>query len=219
MNKDSNYYSYFFITILCFTCGMFLSLVSIGLRNQKNINVEYDKKKNILKVMNVDFGKMSKKDFLVFYDQNVEKIFFDQPQSKLPVYCYKQKTYAFPIEGPGLWSKIYGYVAIANDGVTIEGITFYNHGETPGLGGQIEDKWFTQNFKEKKIWDPKTNQFRTPVVFKGKISDNIDYYQKMFFVDGITGATKTSDAVSAILKNWLIQYEPFLVQLKDNNTK
>jgi len=44
-----------------------------------------------------------------------------------------------PIEGKGLWSTLYGYLALATDTTTIEGITFYEHGETPGLGGEIDN--------------------------------------------------------------------------------
>ena len=47
-----------------------------------------------------------------------------------------------PISGKGLWSTLYGYFAIDSDYNTVKGITFYNHGETPGLGAEIEKDWF-----------------------------------------------------------------------------
>ena len=60
--------------------------------------------------------------------------------------------YSIPISGKGLWSTIYGYIALEPDGETVKGINFYQHGETPGLGGELEKEWFTSNYIGKKIY-------------------------------------------------------------------
>lgn len=50
--------------------------------------------------------------------------------------------YVLPVEGSGLWSTLYGFLALDADGTTIRGLTFYNHGETPGLGGEVDNpRW------------------------------------------------------------------------------
>lgn len=135
----------------------------------------------------------------------------------LPVFEYKSgdqiKAYIIPISGHGLWSTIYGYLAIEPDGNTIKGITFYKEGETPGLGGEIEKKWYTDNYKGKKIFDPNGNLVSITVV-KGKIKDRgIPQSEQYHYVDGISGASLTGRGVTHFLKENLKAYEPFFKKM------
>lgn len=132
----------------------------------------------------------------------------------LPLYIYKEDdavvSYAFPIVGQGLWSTLYGYFAIEPDAVTVRGITYYKHGETPGLGAEIEQDWFQGNFKGKKIWNAKDNELQPISVVKGKVEDFIPKDKQDFYVDGISGATMTTKGVTQMLQEWTRAYEPFL---------
>lgn len=116
-----------------------------------------------------------------------------------------------PIEGKGLWSTLYGFLALDADGTTIRGITFYQHYETPGLGGEVDNpKWkalwrgrhaFDENF------EPKIE------VIKGKAkSPAEDPYR----VDGLSGATLTSRGVSHLVRFWLGEngFGPYLRNLR-----
>ena len=85
----------------------------------------------------------------------------------------------------------------------MKGITFYNHGETPGLGAEIEKDWFQNNFLGKKIKDLSGKLVSIEVV-KGKSGDNIHA------VDGISGATITSRGVTDLLKHDLEKYSVYL---------
>lgn len=75
------------------------------------------------------------------------------------------KQIVLPIYGTGLWSVMYGFVSIQPDGNTINGITYYDQGETPGLGGEIENPKWQAQFKGKKLLDAQGNS--AIVVSKG----------------------------------------------------
>lgn len=116
-----------------------------------------------------------------------------------------------PIRGYGLWSTLHGFLALESDVNTIVGLGFYEHGETPGLGGEVDNpRW-------KAIW-PGKKAYRDGEVaiemLKGAVnpqSKNIDYE-----VDGLAGATLTSRGVSNLVRFWLgdMGFQPFLSNLQ-----
>ncbi len=116
--------------------------------------------------------------------------------------------YIFPIEGKGLWSTLYGFIALAPDFNEISGLTFYQHGETPGLGGEVDNpgwkaKWkgrlaFGQKGSNPSTWkDPKIE------VIKG-LAGNVK--EDPYRIDGLSGATITSKGVSNLVRFWLGQH-------------
>jgi Na(+)-translocating NADH:ubiquinone oxidoreductase C subunit len=105
-------------------------------------------------------------------------------------YLYGEFT-AIPAQGPGLWGPIEGLIGLAPDGVTIIAVSFYKQEETPGLGGEIAGKDFTNRFVGKKLFDA-NGRPALELVRPGKASGN---YQ----VDAISGATMTSDKVQALI--------------------
>ncbi len=135
----------------------------------------------------------------------------------LPIYLYMESevvdAYIIPISGKGLWSTLYGYFALDKDKNTVKGITFYKHGETPGLGGEVEKQWFQDNFLGKQIFNENVELVAIEVV-KGEISA----LKKDHQVDGISGATITGKGVSDFLKADLIKYLPFLQKQIPSNT-
>ena len=123
-------------------------------------------------------------------------------------------AYAFPIVGKGLWSTLYGYFALEGDLNTVRGITFYKHGETPGLGGEISKPWFQENFAGKRILDDDGSLVSVSVV-KGFAADQYsDPGDLEHHVDGISGATITARGVSAMVKEALEQYEPYFSSIR-----
>jgi Na+-transporting NADH:ubiquinone oxidoreductase subunit C len=111
-----------------------------------------------------------------------------------------------PISGKGLWSTLYGYFAIEPDCETAKGITFYKHGETPGLGGEVEKKWFQDNFKGKKFIDDNNSLVGIQVV-KGSVDETSKEAYRQ--VDGISGATITSKGLEVFLKEDLAKYQAY----------
>ena len=93
------------------------------------------------------------------------------------------------------------------------GIQFYKHGETPGLGGEVEKQWFTSNFVCKKIRND-NDEIIGIEVLKGKVDNSKSY--SIHQVDGISGATVTSKGVTIFLKDDLKRYEAYLNKVKDN---
>ena len=138
------------------------------------------------------------------------KYFYDNNEY-LPFYIEsKNNVMIIPISGKGLWSSLYGYFAIdSNNYSTVRGITFYAHGETPGLGAEISKKWFQNNFIDKEIFTL-DNILNSITVIKGKAKDSNKYE-----VDGISGATITSNGVTELLKRDLQRFEPYFI----NNRK
>ncbi len=114
-----------------------------------------------------------------------------------------------PIRGKGLWSTLYGYIAINGDLTTVNGISFYEHGETPGLGGEIENPRWQAEWKGKRIY----NEADEEVVLIGKKKGNID---EIHHIDGLSGATLTTDGVDDLITFWFGEngFKPFLNQLK-----
>lgn len=113
-----------------------------------------------------------------------------------------------PIHGKGLWSTMYGYLAVKNDLSEVVGITFYAHGETPGLGGEIDNPSWKAQFPGKGVFGADGVGLG---VVKASAPRDTDYE-----VDGLSGATITTKGVDATIKLWLgpAGYGPYLEQFK-----
>lgn len=116
-----------------------------------------------------------------------------------------------PIRGYGLWSTLYGFIALESDASTVAGIGFYDHGETPGLGGEVDNPDWKALWHDKEIYDGTDVAIE---VVKGAVepgSANAEHR-----VDGLSGATLTSRGVSNLVRFWLGEagYQPFLENLK-----
>jgi Na+-transporting NADH:ubiquinone oxidoreductase subunit C len=121
-----------------------------------------------------------------------------------------------PIRGSGLWSMMYGYLALNRDLNTIRGITFYEHGETPGLGGEIENPVWQAAWRGKKIYRRGKVDFK---VVKGGVKAK--GRAALHRVDGITGATLTSKGVDKLLHFWFGDYgfKPFLARMRQQQNE
>jgi len=115
-----------------------------------------------------------------------------------------------PIYGKGLWSTLYGYMALKNDLVTISGLTFYEHGETPGLGGEVDNQNWKQQWSGQKLYNEQGEP--AAFVYKGPAPPDNPYT-----VDGLSGATITANGVTNLMRYWASQdgYGPFLDKLAD----
>lgn len=118
-----------------------------------------------------------------------------------------------PIHGKGLWSTMYGFLALEKDLQTVSGITFYEHGETPGLGGEIDNPNWKASWKGKQAFDP-SGQVVIQVI-KGQVMPNSDKADQQ--IDGLSGATLTTRGVDQVIRFWLgdMGYGPFLNTLRE----
>jgi Na+-transporting NADH:ubiquinone oxidoreductase subunit C len=124
----------------------------------------------------------------------------------------KTEQVILPVRGKGLWSTMYGYVSLDDDLTTIRGISFYEHGETPGLGGEIDNKKWQAGWQGKKMYSP-SDTIALQVV-KGKAPTTGDNTQ--YRVDGLSGATMTANGVNDLMHFWFGEhgFKPFLDHLK-----
>jgi Na+-transporting NADH:ubiquinone oxidoreductase subunit C len=116
-----------------------------------------------------------------------------------------------PVHGYGLWSTLYGFVALEADANTVAGLGFYEHGETPGLGGEVDNpRW-------KALW-PGKQVYKDGTVKLGLIKGSVDPAgaDAAWEVDGLAGATLTARGVTNLVQFWLGEdgFEPFLQNLK-----
>ncbi len=118
--------------------------------------------------------------------------------------------FVIPVYGKGLWGPIWGNVALENDKNTIYGVNFGHESETPGLGAQIATSptegrvVFSDEFKNKKIFDESGN-FTSVKVIKGGVANQSEV-KPIHGVDAISGSTLTSNGVSEMLEDCLVNY-------------
>ena len=116
-----------------------------------------------------------------------------------------------PIEGKGLWSTLYGFIALAPDTTTIQGITFYEHGETPGLGGEVDNPNWKALWVGRQAYD---NDWAPAIeVIKGAAGP---VAEDPFRVDGLSGSTLTARGVTNLVQFWLGEngFDPYLERLR-----
>lgn len=118
------------------------------------------------------------------------------PNEALVYISKKDQRLIFPIEGKGLWSTLYGFLALNSDLNTVEGIIFYQHGETPGLGGEIENPRWTGLWPGKQLFDAKGATAIKVIKGQAKPGDPHE-------IDGLSGATITSRGVSYLVQFWM----------------
>ena len=112
------------------------------------------------------------------------------------IYERQDGSVILPIYGLGLWSTMYGYLAVAPDRNTLQGLVYYEQGETPGLGGEVDNPIWRAQFPGKKIFD-EHGKYQLEVL-KGA-GNRLDAYK----ADGLSGATITTRGVNNMLEYWL----------------
>ena len=117
-----------------------------------------------------------------------------------------------PVHGYGLWSTLYGFIALENDTNTIAGLGFYEHGETPGLGGEVDNPRWKAQWPGKKVYREGEAAIQ---LIKGTVDSSRDGAK--WQVDGLAGATLTGNGVTYMLRFWLgeMGYQTFLEKLRN----
>jgi len=135
-------------------------------------------------------------------------------QRRLPLFVGEkdgETYYVIPMRGKGLWDAIWGFVALDKD-YTVKGVFFDHKGETPGLGAEIKQRFFMDDFSGEKIMDG--DSFKGIAVAKGN-NDPVNKIKDDYEVDALAGATITGDGVTAMIKKDLRMYLPYLKTLNE----
>jgi Na+-transporting NADH:ubiquinone oxidoreductase subunit C len=134
---------------------------------------------------------------------------------RLPLFVAEKdgKTlYIMPVRGNGLWDAIWGYIALNDDLKTINGVYFDHKAETPGLGANITESFFTDDFKGEHLYDASRNFKGIEISKSNGDPNNEDKTDNQ--VDAISGATITGNGVGAMINSGIRAYLPYFETLK-----
>ena len=183
----SNRYTFIYATVISVVTAVLLAFSAEGLKPFQDANVAFEKKSNILSAVRVSSpdraliektyadqvkelvldGKGTELSGVSPNDVVLKEEVAKQPEARqLPLYVYTgeggRKYYIIPMQGVGLWGPIWGYVSLEDDFNTVYGAFFDHKSETPGLGAEISEKPFQEQFQGKKNHGrPKQFYFRT----------------------------------------------------------
>ena len=235
--------------IACVACAVIVSVTAVSVRPEQNLNIENEKKLKILAAAGIVTDEVEKEfsnietlyvDFtsgqLVQVENNYDHIkasasaqsssivpkdqdiaILKRRENIAPIYVWYSEEeqiqkVVLPIRGYGLWGTLYGYISLDSDLNTVKGIEYYDHKETPGLGGEVDNPDWKSDWDGKKVYDSSGKVIL--YVTKGPSSEEYE-------IDGISGATLTSNGVTNMIRYWLGEngYGPVLQKLREGLVK
>ena len=212
-DTNSKAYIILYSTVMVVIVAILLAVAALALKPRQDANDLNEKKRNILSSLSAE--NESYDQFIDAYvvnkegqriDGDVFALLNDLPtafaEGKFPVFEAKDGRMVIPVTGMGLWGPVWGYVALEKDMNTISGIIMAHKGETPRLGAEIATPKYQAKFVGKTIFEG--DKFVSVTLRKGGAKDPAHE------VDAISGGTKTSDGVTAMLYNSLENYLPLL---------
>ncbi len=233
IDTNSNIYTFVYASIMVVFVAALLAFTAIKLQPLQEKNIRVEKMQNILQSVGIEttvdnaeaqFKKYITKQVLVntqgeevkgdaFTTNLKAQTKLKKEERVLPVFFAKmddgKEMTIIPLTGKGLWGPIWGYLALEKDFNTIYGAVFDHKGETPGLGAEINKKWFQKPFKGKTLFEG--DKFVSITMYKGgkgaaKVAGDLKHG-----CDAISGGTITSKGLERMLKEeWLDNYEAFL---------
>ena len=231
--------------VACIVCAIIVSVTAVSVRPEQNLNVENEKKVKILAAAGIKTDKVDEefsKIKTIFVDFETDKLVtidsaYDHIKAAsnpdlstvIPkaddiavlkrrenigtIYVWVDEKNAIeklvlPIRGYGLWGTLYGYLSLDSDLNTVRGIEYYDHKETPGLGGEVDNPNWKSDWYGKRIY----NEDGSVALYVTKGASSTDYE-----IDGISGATLTTNGVSNMIKYWLGDngYGPIIKNLNE----
>lgn len=234
---DTNSYTIIFSVILVLVVGSLLAFFANATKEMRDNNDKVKTQMDILTAMGVDsdrtnatevFNEYIKQQFVIegekvtedkeAYLINIKKELDNAKQGlvqKLPLFVGEKdgkKVYIVPVRGNGLWDAIWGYIALNDDLKSINGVYFDHKGETPGLGANITESFFKDDFKGEMLFDAEGNYKSVEISKSNGDPNNEDKTDNQ--VDAISGATITGTGVGAMLKSGIKLYLPYFETLK-----
>ncbi|MCF7929014.1 MAG: FMN-binding protein [Spirochaetales bacterium] len=198
MNKQSILYTVVFTFVVGFLFVLLLSLTHERTREMVERNQELSRRRALLSALDISYS--SEAEVSEKYNTEIEP--FERDQTQLYRYQSDSGTaVAKPFSGSGLWGTIRGYIAVSRDLDRIVGLEIVSQNETPGLGARIDEAWFKNQFRGEKI-----GQGGIRVGAGGEGDQDADNAE----VDGVTGATRTSDSIETIINSEINKLENLL---------
>ena len=222
LNTNGNVYTVVYAAVMVIIVAFLLVFVSDSLKERQQANVIQDTYKQILYSLNIrEIGDVSatynstiEGDYLLNSNGSLKKNdgeFCTSYKSEFKngrLHVFKavvngETKYVIPVNGLGLWGDIWGYVALNEDCKTVYGTYFSHASETPGLGGELAQQYFQERFIGKNVHNG--SNITLSVVKFGQAKNDESK------VDGMTGATITSNGVNSMLSTVLEAYKPFIL--------
>lgn len=226
LNTNSNAYTVAYAAVIVVVVAFLLAFVSSALKETQEANVANDTKGQILSALRIDRTQVNVKKtfnekvkdmlwngtelipyegaFLTSYGKAIK-------EGELHVFVAETEDgtkYVLPVTGRGLWGGLWGYVALNADMQTVYGAYFYHESETAGLGARIGDADFQELFRDKQLFtEGNAEEIGLTVVKAGSVKNPV------YEVDGVTGATLTTNGVAAMMKEGLGRYMSFIKQM------
>ncbi len=227
----SNRYVFMYASVMVIIVAVVLSSAATLLKPMQQKNMRIEKMQNILSTIGITASRteaitlyeqyITQSEVLNYKGEEIEGDAFEvdlRDENRKPVEerlfplfiadVDGELFYIVSVRGTGLWGPIWGYLSFAGDLNTIAGVNFDHASETPGLGAEIADEPFEDQFVGKKIFD-ESGDFSPVVVVKGGAPDDAPHA-----VDGISGGTITSNGVTDMLRNGLDVYQPYFKKQK-----
>lgn len=222
LDTNSNAYTIIYASVMVIIVAFMLAFVSSALKPIQDANVENDTKGQILTSLNIDITGL---DVAAAFNEKVKDMIWNGTElvpyegkfnssygalikeGQLHVFVAttdEGTKYIIPVTGRGLWGGLWGYVALNEDKQTVFGTYFYHESETAGLGSRLAERSFQTLFNGKPLFSQdRPGEISLGVVKSGAAKTEYD-------VNGITGATLTSNGVDAMIKDGLGAYMSFI---------
>ncbi|MCR9248280.1 MAG: NADH:ubiquinone reductase (Na(+)-transporting) subunit C [bacterium] len=232
MNLNSNSYVLGFVVAVCIGTSLTLALTANALKETQAAAAEFDRKKNVMIAAGLCTAsdERSREELEQLYKDRVSEFVIDtesgKPDAEMKPADADGKryrvvattkgdggaveAYVLPISGRGLWSTLRGYLALDGDKNHVRGITFYEHKETPGLGGEVDNPSWQAQWKGKTVLD-EDGKLISITVKKGQVNPAVAL-EKAHAVDGLAGATITAKGVQTFVKADLQAFSKYLYE-------
>jgi Na+-transporting NADH:ubiquinone oxidoreductase subunit C len=189
MKKEGTIYTIIFIFIVSVAFVFLLSLTNVATIERVELNEELARQTAVLTAMGIEAESADE------IQERYADIAADQDAVYYAGYVDGELVYARQFAGPGLWGTISGVLAVNGDITEIVGLEIVSDNETPGLGGRINEPWFKDQFRGERVGAGTIEVGQTPGEGDSDTSNGV--------VDGVTGATRTSDSMEAIVNREL----------------
>ncbi|MFA5577506.1 MAG: FMN-binding protein [Tissierellaceae bacterium] len=187
MKKSFSFPIIFMIVITAFFTFI-LAFLNYSTADKIALNQEIDLSRKILYIFDILPESDNPKEIVAVFQDRIEST----PYGDHEIFIYKDEAgeiqgYAVPVNGPGLWGSVEGYIGISSDYSTVLGLDFISHSETPGLGGRISEDDYKGQFRGLDLSDVVDDNY---IIYRPAPGGN---------VDAIAGATLTSKSVSKLI--------------------
>ena len=184
VDKDSLANTFIIAVFLCLVCSIVVSSLSVSLKPMQLLNKELDQKKNILRAA----GMLPADQDVSADGRSIEELF-----AEFTVRAVDLRTGEY-----GLWGTLYGYLALDGDLITIAGLGFYQHKETPGLGGEVDNSKWKASWQGVRLFNDMGQPQVRLVKQRSASSNAVADYE----VDALSGATFTTKGVENMVNYW-----------------